>query len=51
MLLAGGMRTVSGRLGHASPTVTMTVYSHVLPGDDEAAALVGARLLSATGGK
>lgn len=39
------IRVVSQRLGHASVTVTLAVYSHVLPGDDEAAALAGARLL------
>ena len=28
---------VSQRIGHASPTVALTLYSHVLPGHDEAA--------------
>jgi integrase len=37
---------VSERLGHASSTVTLTVYGHVMPGDqkraaDRVAALVG----------
>jgi integrase len=47
MLLRDGqpLRVVSYRAGHSSPTVTSAVYSHVLPGDDEAAALAGARLL------
>jgi integrase len=47
MLLQSGVsvRTVSQRLGHKNPNVTMAVYSHVLPGDDEAAALVGAKAL------
>ena len=31
-------KLVSQRIGHASPTVTLTLYSHVLPGHDEAAA-------------
>jgi integrase len=29
---------VSERLGHASVTVTLTVYSHVMPGDQKRAA-------------
>lgn len=39
-LLAGGeqVKVVSERLGHASPTVTMTVYAHVLPGSQRQAA-------------
>ena len=40
------LRTVSGRLGHRSPTVTLAIYSHLLDGDDAAAAEVGARLLA-----
>jgi integrase len=32
------LRTVSQRLGHANPTVTLNVYSHVMRGDDEQAA-------------
>jgi integrase len=40
------VKTVSERLGHASITVTLTVYGHVMPGDqrraaDRFAALVG----------
>ncbi len=48
MLLQSGVSvtTVSRRLGHASPNVTLAVYSHLLPGDDEAAALVGAQALA-----
>lgn len=47
-LLQAGVpiKTVSQRLGHSSATVTLRVYSHVLPGDDANAALVGAHLLS-----
>lgn len=48
MLLRGGqpLRAVSARVGHASANVTNAVYSHVLPGDDEQAALAGAALLT-----
>ena len=40
LLLADGepVKTVSERLGHASATVTMTVYAHVMPGDQKRAA-------------
>ncbi|GII94748.1 tyrosine-type recombinase/integrase [Sinosporangium siamense] len=40
LLLAGGVpvKVVSERLGHASPTVTLTVYAHVMPGNQRAAA-------------
>ncbi len=43
-LLAEGvpLKVVSQRVGHASPMVTMTICQHVLPGDDRAAATVGA---------
>jgi integrase len=39
-LLAQGeqVKVVSERLGHASPTVTLTVYAHVLPGSQRQAA-------------
>lgn len=51
LLLQSGepVRTVSQRLGHASPTITMSIYSHVLPGDDEGAAARFAALLTAGG--
>jgi len=41
MLLAEGLPipAVSARLGHASPAVTMAVYSHALKGQDATAAL------------
>lgn len=39
------VKTVSQRIGHASPTITMTIYQHVLPGDDEQAAIAGARAI------
>jgi integrase len=47
MLLRDGqpLRTVAQRAGHSSPNVTSAIHAHVLPGDDEAAALAGARLL------
>ena len=40
LLLSAGepVKTVSERLGHASVTVTLTVYSHVMPGDQKRAA-------------
>jgi integrase len=43
-LIAGGVpvRTVSGRLGHANPATTLSVYSHfVEASDQEAAKLMG----------
>jgi integrase len=47
MLLRAGepLRVVSQRAGHSSPNVTLAVYSHALPGDDQAAAERGGRLL------
>jgi integrase len=40
LLLSAGepVKTVSERLGHASVTVTLTVYGHVMPGDQKRAA-------------
>jgi len=39
-MLAGGVdvRTVAGRVGHANPAVTLSVYSHFVPENDRAAA-------------
>ena len=37
--------TVSQRLGHASEVVTLTIYSHVLPGDQKRAAARFAELV------
>ena len=50
-LLAEGvpLKVVSQRVGHASPMVTMTIYQHVLPGDDRAAAALGARAILGDG--
>jgi integrase len=40
LLLSAGtpVKVVSERLGHASPVITMSVYAHVLPGGQRAAA-------------
>jgi integrase len=47
LMLAKGepVKVVSERLGHASPTVTLSVYAHVLPGDQRAAAARFAALI------
>ena len=39
------VHVVSQRLGHASPVVAMTVYAHVLPGNQREAASTFARLI------
>jgi integrase len=39
------VKTVSARLGHKSAVVTMTVYAHVLPGDDAGAAALFADVI------
>jgi len=48
-LIAAGVpvRTVSGRLGHANPATTLTVYAHFLEASDQAAAEVMGGLVSA----
>ncbi|WP_326826438.1 tyrosine-type recombinase/integrase [Streptosporangium sp. NBC_01756] len=48
LLLAKGvpLKVVSERLGHASATVTLTVYAHVLPGNQKDAADTFAALVS-----
>jgi integrase len=43
------LKVVSQRIGHASPVITMTIYQHVLPVDDRAAAAVGARAILGDG--
>jgi len=44
--LAGvSVHVVSQRLGHASPTVTLSVYAHVMPGNQRDAADLFARLI------
>ena len=42
------MKVVSERLGHASVTVTLTTYSHVMPGDQRQAAARFAALVAGT---
>lgn len=37
--------TVSQRLGHSDQSTTLNIYSHVMAGDDEAAALVADKLI------
>lgn len=46
--LASGVpvKVVSQRIGHADVGVTLKVYAHVLPGDDEDAALRADSLLA-----
>jgi integrase len=46
-LMAAGVpvRTVSGRLGHANPSTTLSVYSHFVEASDQAAAIVMGGLL------
>lgn len=39
------VKAVSERLGHTSPTVTLSVYAHVLSGDQRAAAARFAALI------
>lgn len=41
ILLSQGcsLKAVSARLGHANPTLTLRVYAHVMPADDQALAL------------
>lgn len=50
MLLADGVdvKTVSERLGHSSPRVTMDIYAHVLPGRDAQAAEAFSRIAAQT---
>lgn len=43
------LKVVSQRVGHASPMVTLAIYQHVLPGDDRAAADIGAELIFGVG--
>src|SRR5262249_35617295 len=58
MLIAAGMDilTVSRRLGHASPTVTLNTYGHLIHGtDDRAAAIMdvafGSKMVAGSGKK
>ncbi len=45
------VHVVSQRLGHASPVVTMTIYAHVLPGNQREAAELFARLVREASGQ
>jgi integrase len=49
VLIASGrdVRTVAGRLGHADPTTTLRVYSHMVEGQDRDAADFLGQLMSA----
>jgi integrase len=50
LLLAGvPVHVVSERLGHASAVVTMTIYAHVLPGNQREAAITFARIVREAG--
>ena len=58
MLIASGVDilTVSRRLGHSSPTITLSVYAHLISGtDDRAAAIMdaalGSKMVASGGGK
>jgi integrase len=58
MLIASGVDilTVSRRLGHSSPTITLSVYAHLIGGtDDRAAAIMdaalGSKMVARGGGK
>lgn len=43
------VHVVSERLGHATPTVTLGVYAHVMPGNQRDAAELFARLIREAG--
>jgi integrase len=50
LLLAGvPVHVVSQRLGHASPVITLSVYAHVMPGNQREAADLFARLVREAG--
>jgi integrase len=50
LLLAGvPVHVVSQRLGHASPTITLSVYAYVMPGNQREAADLFARLIREAG--
>jgi integrase len=58
MLIASGMDvlTISRRLGHASATVTLSVYGHMIAGSDDRAAQImdqvfGSRMVASSEGK
>jgi integrase len=43
------VHVVSKRLGHANPTITLSVYAHVMPGSQREAANLFASLVRGTG--
>jgi integrase len=43
------IHVVAQRLGHAPPGITMTVYTHVLPGSPQEAADLFERLIGGAG--
>jgi hypothetical protein len=45
------VHVVAQRLGHASPALTLSVYSHVLPGQQLEAATAFAHLVDAAGAR
>ena len=52
LLLAGvPVHVVSQRLGHASPVITLSVYAHVMPGNQREAADLFARLVREASGQ
>jgi len=58
MLIASGLDilTISRRLGHSSPTITLSVYGHLIHGGDDRAAQImnaafGSKTVASGGGK
>jgi len=58
MLIASGVDilTISRRLGHSSPTITLGVYGHLIAGTDDRAAQVmdaafGSKMVASRDGK
>ena len=58
MLIASGMDilTISRRLGHSSPTITLSVYGHLIAGTDDRAAQImeaafGSKMVAGSDGK
>jgi integrase len=37
---------ISSRVGHSNPALTLSIYTHLVPGDDRTAAEVTGRLLA-----
>ena len=44
------VHVVSQRLGHATPMVTLTIYAHVMPGNQRETARTFGRLIKEAGG-